>query len=494
MNQKSATPKDAAAVILLNQNLSEVLWAQRNPNLAFLGGYHAFPGGKLEITDADTKVINCEDAELVKYIACAVREAFEEVGVLLVRNGEKLTKGQRASLHDDLISGRFTFAEILAHWNLWIDAEDFIYTGYWTTPAFSPIRFKTKFFLAVCPPKQEPFAAISELQNVEFIKPQNALRRWENSEVLIAPPVLLSLHELSTADLRLCAEKLLKKSQNSGGQIKYIELNPRVICFPLKTETLPSSTHTNCFIVGSAEFIVVDAAAREKAGQDALHEVIDSFVEKDFICREIIVSHLHPDHFGGETVLQRHLRDKFDLRVSIAAHRLTAESLQSEIKIDRLIESDEVFQLKDKTGEIFELKVLHTPGHARGHLCFYDEESGFLLSSDNVVGSSSVIIAPPEGNMQDYLNSLERMKNLPNLKFLCGAHGAAIFDAKGKIDEYIEHRLGREQKILSAIQCGAKTLSKIVEKVYIDVSPELYKLAKKSVEAHLEKLKSDGKI
>ncbi len=84
MNQKSATPKDAAAVILLNQNLSEVLWAQRNPNLAFLGGYHAFPGGKLEITDADTKVINCEDAELVKYIACAVREAFEEVGVLLV--------------------------------------------------------------------------------------------------------------------------------------------------------------------------------------------------------------------------------------------------------------------------------------------------------------------------------------------------------------------------------------------------------------------------
>jgi hypothetical protein len=96
--------------------------------------------------------------------------------------------------------------------------------------------------------------------------------------------------------------------------------------------------------------------------------------------------------------------------------------------------------------------------------------------------------------MQDYLNSLERMKNLPNLKFLCGAHGAAIFDAKGKIDEYIEHRLGREQKILSAIQCGAKTLSEIVEKVYIDVSPELYKLAKKSVEAHLEKLKSDGKI
>jgi glyoxylase-like metal-dependent hydrolase (beta-lactamase superfamily II)/8-oxo-dGTP pyrophosphatase MutT (NUDIX family) len=529
VNQKQATPRDAAAVILLNQSLTEVLWAQRNPNLAFLGGYHAFPGGKLETTDAETKVFNCKDAELAKFIACAVREAFEEVGVLLARNGEKLTRGQRASLHDDLISGRFTFAEILAHWNLWIDAEDFIYTGFWTTPAFSPVRFKTRFFLAVCPPKQEPYAAISELQNVEFIKPRDALRRWEKSEVLIAPPVLLSLKELA-ADVResreqentnltiqnkgtkseivrfppssfhfseylsLCAEKLLKKSQQSDGQIKYIELNPRIVCFPLKTDTLPPSTHTNCFVVGREEFIIVDAAAREKAEQDALHKLIDSFVEKGFVCQRIIISHLHQDHFGGETILQRHLSDKFGLRVPLAAHRLTAESLPGEIKIDRFIEGDEVIQLKDKTGKIFELKVLHTPGHARGHLCFYDEESGFLLASDNVVGSSSVIIAPPEGNMRDYLDSLEKMKNLPNLKFLCGSHGAAHFDARTKIDEYIEHRLRRELEILSAVQEGALKTDEIVEKVYTDVSPELYQLAEKSVEAHLEKLKMDGKI
>ena len=488
-------PKDAAAVILLNQNLTEVVWAQRNPKLAFLGGYHAFPGGKLETTDAETKVINCEDAELSKLIACAVREAFEEIGVLLVSNGEKLTRGQRASLHDDLISGRFTFAEILAHWNLWIDAENFIYTGFWTTPAFSPVRFKTRFFLAVCPPKQVPFAAISELQNVEFIKPLEALRRWKNSEVLIAPPVLLSLKELSTTvDLRLGAEKLLKKSQKSDGQIRYIELNPRIICFPLKTETLPPATHTNCFIVGGEEFIVIDAAAREKTEQDNLHKLIDSLVEKNFTCREIIVSHPHPDHFGGETVLQQHLSDKFGLRVPITAHRLTAEGLQGKVKIDRVIESDEVFQLKNRTGEFFELKVLHMPGHARGHLCFYDEETGFLLASDNVVGSGSVVIAPPDGNMQNYLDSLERMRNLPNLKFLCGSHGSAIFDAKGKIDKYIEHRLEREQKILSAMQHGAKTFSEIVRKVYTDISPELYKLAEKSVEAHMEKLRNDGKI
>ncbi len=96
--------------------------------------------------------------------------------------------------------------------------------------------------------------------------------------------------------------------------------------------------------------------------------------------------------------------------------------------------------------------------------------------------------------MRDYLDSLEKMKNLPNLKFLCGSHGAAHFDARTKIDEYIEHRLRRELEILSAVQEGALKTDEIVEKVYTDVSPELYQLAEKSVEAHLEKLKMDGKI
>ena len=96
--------------------------------------------------------------------------------------------------------------------------------------------------------------------------------------------------------------------------------------------------------------------------------------------------------------------------------------------------------------------------------------------------------------MIDYLNSLERIKNLPNLRFLCGSHGAAICDAKGKIENYIVHRLERERKILEAIENGAKSVREIVEKVYQDVSPELWKLAEKSVEAHLEKLKTEGKV
>ncbi len=521
MNQKTTTPVDAATVILLNQDFTQVLWARRNTELKFLGGWHAFPGGKLEASDAEIKVENCADAELAKFIVCAARETFEEVGVLLARGGEKLTRGQLASLHDDLISGRFSLAEILANWGLRIHAEDFFYTGFWTTPQFSPARFKTRFFLVVCPPKQTPYAAITELQNVEFIKPKDALLAWEKSEVLISPPVLISLKELYAAEkyrenlitdevvitqletdtkiksgnLKTIVQTLLEKSHKFAGQINYIELNPRIVCFPLKTETLPPATHTNCFIVGKKEFIVIDAAAKEASQQIAFHEFIDSFIERGFVCQAIIVTHLHPDHCGGETVLQKHLLEKFGLRVPILAHELTAESLTNKIKFkikfDRFIEDDEVFQLQDEDGKTFELKALHAPGHARGHLCFYDEKFGFLLSGDNVIGAGSVIIAPPEGNMIDYLNSLETMKNLPNLKFLCGSHGAAIFGAKDKIESYIAHRLERERKILEAIESGAKSLIEIVKKVYADVSPELWKLAEKSVEAHLEKLSAE---
>ena len=497
MNQKSINPRDASAVILLNQDLSKVLWAQRNPQIAFLGGFHAFPGGKTDASDAEIEVKNCADKDLERFIAGGVRELFEEVGVLIVRGGEKLTKGQRASLHDDLISGRSTFPQILAAWNLWIDAEDFFYTGFWTTPQFSPVRFKTRFFIAVCPPKQTPYEALSEMLKPEFIAPPDALRRWKTSEVLISPPVLLTLQELAKnepAGLRQLTAKLRAKAENCDGTIDYVELNPHIICFPLRTETLPPATHTNCFIVGREEFVVIDAASKDETELRKLFELTDSLIEKGFSCREIIISHLHPDHFGGETLLRDHLREKFNLDVPISAHPITAESLRGKVEFQKFIEADEIIKLKDEAGAEFELKALHTPGHARGHLCFYDQELGFLLSSDNVVGTGTVLIAPPEGNLADYLSSLERMKELPNLQHLCGSHGAAVFDAKGKIEEYIAHRRARENQILAAFEEGAQTPEEITAIVYRELKPALFPLAVKAVEAHLEKLRADGLI
>lgn len=498
---KPSATRDASAVVLLDRNSPPVVcWARRNPQLLFLGGWHAFPGGKVEAADALIRVKNCEEKDLEKFIVAAARECFEEVGVLLVRNGEKLTKGQRASLHDDLTSGRFSFLEILENWNLHIDALDFSYAGFWTTPPVSPVRFKTRFFVAVCPAKQTPYAAISEMQNVEFVEPKNALRRWENAEVFISPPVLIALKELADAPenanqtREIVSRNLLEQSKSCGGAIDYVELNSRAICFPVKTKTLPPATHTNCFIVGGREFVVVDAAARERGEQAKLFDFIDRLVERGGVCRAIIVSHLHRDHTGGESALKKRLFEKYNMRAPVAAHRLTAENARGfEIKdVDEFLEDETIFNLRGWDEKPFDLRVLHTPGHARGHLAFYDEAFGFLLASDNVSGGADgVLIRAPEGDMIDYLASLKRLKNLPNLRFLCGSHGAAVFDARGKIEAYLAHRTERERKIVETIEAGAKSVAEIVEKVYADLSLELRVSARQSVEAHLVKLRAE---
>src|SRR6266545_3653622 len=110
-------PKDAAAVILLRHNTNpydpEVFLVRRSEKLAFLGGFHAFPGGQFDSTDAETPVENCADADTRVAISCAARELFEETQVLVARGGEALTQGQRASLLDDLRSARMSWPSLL---------------------------------------------------------------------------------------------------------------------------------------------------------------------------------------------------------------------------------------------------------------------------------------------------------------------------------------------------------------------------------------------
>ena len=140
------------------------------------------------------------------------------------------------------------------------------------------------------------------------------------------------------------------------------------------------------------------------------------------------------------------------------------------------------------------LQALHTPGHARGHLCFHDADHNALITGDNIVGLGSVLIDPPQGDMTEYLASLKRMRLLPNLSILFGGHGPAIATPYKKIDEYISHRLERESRILEAVQNGVASPEEIVKVVYTDVSPKAYAMAERSVIAHLEKLRSEGRV
>lgn len=488
----AATPKDAAAIILLRDGTDsadpEVFWVRRSEKLAFLGGFHAFPGGQLDASDAETRVENCEDRERAAMIACAARELFEELGVLIARGAESLTKGQRASLLDDLESGRMPFPKLLDHFGLYLDAKDFTYAGRWVTPPFSPRRFDTWFFLASCPAKQRPHVSPGELETGEWIRARDALARWRRAEVLCVPPVLHALETLSGGLEDNLVQRFLSVPNAHGEPVRRIEFRPGFICFPVRTPTKPPATHTNCYLIGAREFVILDPASPYEEEQRALAACVDQLLAEGRTLREIILTHLHPDHVGGVNALSGHLKG----RVPVAAHRLTAEALRGSIRVERLIEDKELIEL---AGEVpISLRAMHTPGHARGHLCFYEERTGALVTGDNIVGLGSVLIDPPEGNMRDYLQSLERMRALSHLTVLFGAHGPAIGSPRAKIEEYIAHRLEREQHILKAVREGAGTPPEIVARVYTDVSPKAHPMAERAVLAHLEKLEAENLV
>lgn len=498
MNSASQ-PKDAAAVILLRHNTNpdnpEVFWIKRSPKLVFLGGFYAFPGGKAETSDAEAPVANsAEDRDRAAMISCAAREMFEETGVLLAHGAETLTVGQRTSVLDDLESGRMSWPELLSHYGLKLEANDFTFVGRWVTPPFAPKRFDTWFFLVNCPPKQEPHVTgEGELESGEWISAREAYEKWQRNEVLAAPPVLHALKTLAGGLTDDLVARFLSEPEAHRQPTRKIEFQPHYICFPLRTPTKPPATHTNCYLIyTSSEILVIDPGSPYEDEQLALAEAVDELIASGCAVREIVLTHVHPDHVAGVNALNDHLETKHRTRVPVAAHRQTAESLKHQFPVARFIEDDELLTLEGEPSII--LRALHTPGHARGHLCFHDERNGALISGDNVVGFGSVLIDPADGNMSEYLDSLRRMRALPNVTVLLPGHGPAVANPYEKLDEYIRHRLEREANILNAVREGASTPTEIVARVYTDVSPKALAMAERAVLAHLAKLLADGLV
>ena len=485
-----AVPKDAAAVILVREREGagdpEVFWARRGRRMAFQPGFYAFPGGQRDEADAEVEVEGAPDRETATMIACAARELFEELGVLAARGAEHLTKGQLASVLDDLTSGRMTFAGLLAHYGLRLDARDFTYAGRWVTPPFSPRRFDTLFFVVRCPRKQEPRLLTREFDEGGWERASAAYARWRRFELLAAPPVVHAVRTLAGGLGDGLTERFLSVPQARREPVRRIEFLPGFVCFPQRTPTKPPATTTNCYVVGTRDFVVIDPGSPYEDEQDALAEFVRDLLAEGRALREIVLTHHHPDHVGG---VER-LREQFG--VSVAAHRLTAEALGARVRVDRFIEEGEVSELEGDPS--VSLRVMHTPGHTRGHLSFYDERAGALLTGDNVVGVGSVLIDPEEGSVRDYLASLERYRQLPRLVALLGGHGPAVGSPRAKVEEYIEHRLRREREILAAVRAGAGTPAEIVTRAYADVHPRMHPLAERAVTAHLLKLEEDGLV
>jgi glyoxylase-like metal-dependent hydrolase (beta-lactamase superfamily II) len=179
------------------------------------------------------------------------------------------------------------------------------------------------------------------------------------------------------------------------------------------------------------------------------------------------------------------------LGLPIAAHQATADRLRGEVRIDRILSDDEPLAYGPRGW-----RALHLPGHTQGHLCFIEGGSGAVAAGDLVAGGSTVVIDPPEGDMHDYLRSLDRLLAL-SPRTIYPAHGQVVPAGAELLRGYLAHRLEREGKVAAALAAhaprGPALPEELVPGAYPEISPELYPLAERSLIAHLLKLVKDGR-
>jgi ribonuclease/clavin/mitogillin len=361
------------------------------------------------------------------------------------------------------------------------DAGEMVFAGRWLTPPLGPVRFDNRFFLIEWPADRgaQPRVEPGELEFGEWIAPRVALARWERGELLAAPPVLHFLRVLSEMPPEAALQRLLVPSEANLGPFRIIEFRPGFLVFPLATPTLPPATHTNAILAGFADAVLIDPGSPYEDENRRLVEALRAAGERwDRRVTRILLTHHHPDHVGGVEAMRR----EFD--VPVAAHPATAERLAERgIQVDEVLRDGDEIRLSSMV-----LRVVHTPGHARGHLVFHDSERRVLLAGDLVSALSTIIIDPPEGNLEDYLDSLARVAEL-DATLLIPAHGSAMLRPPVRLREAIAHRHGREARIVAALDRGLRTVEELLDAAYDDTPAQVRPLAARQLAAHLESLR-----
>jgi len=517
----------------------EVLLLRRAERGDRASGAWVFPGGVVEPQDAGAYACSTalDDAEAssqlgvsargLDYYVCAVRECFEESGLLYAR-----------AAHGDLVSADDDPARVLSSWRallhrgersinelcrefaLELALDRLVYLSHWVTPIGQPKRFDTRFFVAEAPPAQASAHDALELVEHVWLPPANA------TELKLLHPTRVTLQTLSRFD-RVATLLAWARSQRtiprieprlgSGGQgqrfvmpiepawaeigkidpegrghARYeirpgepVQLSARVVRVTADNGGMMTGPGTNTYLVGSPAadaWAVVDPGPANPAHIERILAAAPGTI------RSIFVTHTHVDHSPAVALLAA--------RTGATVYGRMADypsGQDATFAPQVVLNGGERIALAPDTT----LRVIHTPGHASNHLCYLLEEEASLFTGDHVMQGSTVVISPPDGDMSAYLTSLRALLAQP-LQWLLPGHGFAIADPHAQLRYIIAHRLEREARVLRAVrelsQPAPATPEQLLPSVYADVDPRLHPVALRSLRAHLQKLAQDGVV
>ena len=266
--------------------------------------------------------------------------------------------------------------------------------------------------------------------------------------------------------------------------VRPVDVTEGVTSFAALTPTLPPATHTQSYALGEREVLLVEPATPYDDEQRAWVEWARSLEAEGRTIVAIVATHHHVDHVSGARFF------KEALGVPLWAHADTASRIST--PVERLLAEGDTLVLDGQRASRWE--ILHTPGHAPGHVCLFERSTGALVLGDMMASVGTILIEPIDGDMTLYLASLQRLGALQGAVGL-PAHGDAIAEPSKRLRAYVAHRLVREGVIVEAVaKHPHATLAELCPVAYADTHPSLWPIAKLSLEAHLVKLVREGRV
>ncbi len=541
----SMVPRPAATLILVRDAGAgmEVFMIRRTQSAVFIGGAHVFPGGGVDASDGSAELAaHCEgldDAEASRmlgvergglaYWTAALRECFEEAGLLLAHDAD----GSYADLNDEqhrqvfeqwreaIRAGRSTLADLCREHGLRLAAERLAYYSHWITQPGRPRRYDTRFFVAEAPSAQTASHDNSETVDNLWIRPAEALERHKRGEMHLVFPTIKTLESIAGFDNAAAlmafarsprkmptmaprtargreGDKLLVPGDYAYAEVgrldpqckgtvaceiipgTVVQLSSKVRRITAPNPGFMTGPGTNTYLLGAGE----DLAVIDPGPAIAAHVEAVLAAAAGARIRWILVTHTHLDHSPAAALLK--VRTGAQL---MGMPPPPFERQDQSFSPDRVLAEGERIEIAGCT-----LRVIHAPGHASNQLCYLLEEEKLLFTGDHVMQGSTVVINPPDGDMRVYLDSLRRLQG-EDIEWFAPGHGFLMDKPQEALERLLIHRLTRENKVLNAVRdAGTATLEALLPRAYDDVSERLYPVASRSLLAHLIKLKAEGRL